>query len=98
VSDVTIDLKDLKLLVDYCFQQDVGRRAETAVLSAEAQNNPAGAIAFSVRVKNAEPEAKEMTALRYGDLRAALNSGIGVPGALKAFLKGVRTPRTASKA
>jgi hypothetical protein len=86
MSDVTIDLNDLKLLVDYCFEQDVHQRAQRSALILGAQNSPLGASVFAGLVTEATPEAEAMTALRYGDLRRALKSGIGIPAALSDFL------------
>lgn len=83
---VEVGLVDLKVLVDAMFEKDVRRRAEIIVLNQPGHADPQVVFEFDRLVGEAEPEARAQVELRYRRLREALESGVHVAQALKAFL------------
>ena len=87
MSDITIDLGDLKQLVKNCFEQDIDARALTAVLSRYAQLDPAGATQLAGLVDDERLRARQMETSRYRRLLEALESANDVGASLASFVR-----------
>lgn len=83
MSEVTIDLVDLKLLVRHSFEQEIQLRTHAVALSRIAQSHPTFAPQFAHILEGAKLEARSRVTLRYRRLLEALESANDVGPSLK---------------
>ena len=83
---VEVGLVDLKVLVETMFEKDVRKQAEVMVLTQPENTSMEAAFEFDLLVSEATPAAREKQERKYHRLRAALETGVDVDLALKAFL------------
>ena len=83
---IEVDLVDLKVFVEKIFEKDVRRQAEVMVITQPENVSYEAAIEFDIQLSRVLPEARKKQERRYRRLREALETGVGVGPALKAFL------------
>ena len=83
---IEVDLVDLKVFVEKIFEKDVRRQAEVMVITQPENVSYEAAIEFDIQLSRVLPEARKKQERRYRRLREALETGVDVGPALKAFL------------
>ena len=83
---IEVDLVDLKVFVEKIFEKDVRRQAEVMVITQPENVSYEAAIEFDIQLSRVMPEARKKQERRYRRLREALETGVDVGPALKAFL------------
>jgi hypothetical protein len=84
---VTVELGDLKVLIEIMFEKDVRKLAETKVTNQPKNFCREAALEFDREVSEVLPEARKTVAARYRHLREALEIGKDVAHALKTFVR-----------
>jgi hypothetical protein len=87
MSDVTVNLHDLKRLVNLCFEHDIESRARTTVMVRFANANPANAIELARLIDAEKLQSRERESMRYRRLLEALGSANDVAASLADFLR-----------
>jgi len=83
---VEVGLVDLKVFVRKIFEIDIKRQAEAMVINEPGNSDPEATSEFVRQVSEKMPQARKKQERKYRRLLEALESGIDVDLALKAFL------------
>jgi hypothetical protein len=85
--NVEVGLTDLRVLVEMMRDKDIQKLAEVMVLTEPENSNPTAQAIFQQLLDAAMPKARQKVERDYRRLLEALESGVGVDLALKAFLR-----------
>jgi hypothetical protein len=87
MPDVTVDLRDLEVLVDLLFECTTRAKAGRSILSIQQNVNLSAVQRYMELVDEADPKARSDEELRYRELIESLQSGSGVASCLSKFVR-----------